>query len=312
LSIGHGGKHRMNAEVKKKYKNITQEAVSIYLKFCESCQSKQKSKNKGLVIKPMMFSEMNSRCQVDLIDMQSQGDGEFRFIMVYQDHLTKFVQLRPLKTKRAEEVAKHLIDIFCIFGAPMILQSDNGREFVNKIIEDLKEMWDTLKIVHGKPRHSQSQGSVERANQDIQNMLITWMKTNNCKSWSEGLRFVQLMKNRAYHDGIKRSPYMAMFGTDVKIGLSSSLLPAETVEKLTTEQELEEILQSVVSNYEQRENHSVSDKEVNCWQYIVVIPDLITSTFFLNRTVLYLIAVNHVAVLLVMNKHLFVVYVIKK
>jgi len=30
LSIGHGGKHRMNAEVKKKYKNITQEAVSIY------------------------------------------------------------------------------------------------------------------------------------------------------------------------------------------------------------------------------------------------------------------------------------------
>jgi len=138
------------------------------------------------------------------------------------------------------------------------------------------------------------------------------MKTNNCKSWSEGLRFVQLMKNRAYHDGIKRSPYMAMFGTDVKIGLSSSLLTAETVEKLTTEQELEEILQSVVANYEQRENHSVSNKEVNCWQYIVVIPDLITSTFFLNRTVLYLIAVNRVAVLLVMNKHLFMVYVIKK
>lgn len=60
----------------------------------------------------------------------------------------------------------------------MILQSDNGREFVNKIIEGLKEMWDTLKIVHGKPRHSQSQGSVEKANQDVQNMLITWMKTN--------------------------------------------------------------------------------------------------------------------------------------
>lgn len=126
-------------------------------------------------------------------------------------------------------------------------------------------MWDTLKIVIGKPRHSQSQGSVERENQDIQNMLITWMKTNNCKSRSEGLRFIQLMKNRAYHDGIKRSPYMAMFGTDVKIGLSSSLLPAEAVEKLTTEQELEEILQCVVSSYEQRDNHNVSDKEVNCW-----------------------------------------------
>lgn len=79
----------------------------------------------------MIFSEMNSRTQVDLIDMQSQADGEYRFIMVYQDHVTKFVQIKALKTKRAEEVAKHIIDIFCIFGAPMILQSDNGREFVN-------------------------------------------------------------------------------------------------------------------------------------------------------------------------------------
>lgn len=38
LSIGQGGKHRLNAEVKKKNKNITQEAVSIFLTFCESCQ----------------------------------------------------------------------------------------------------------------------------------------------------------------------------------------------------------------------------------------------------------------------------------
>jgi len=134
---------------------------------------KQKCKKNGLVPKPMIFSKMNSRDKVDLIDMQSQTDGEYRFIMVYQDHIIKFVRIRALKTKRAEEVAKHIIDIFCIFGAPMILQSDNGREFVNQIINDLKCMWDNLKIVHGKPRHSQSQGSVERANQDIQNILTT-------------------------------------------------------------------------------------------------------------------------------------------
>lgn len=104
----------------------------------------------------MVFSEMNSRCQVDLIDMQSQPDGKYKFIMVYKDHLTKSIQLRTLICKRAEEVAKNLLDIFCIFGAPSILQSDNGREFVNRIINDLKLMWSSLKIVHGKPRHSQS------------------------------------------------------------------------------------------------------------------------------------------------------------
>jgi len=34
----------------------------------------------------------------------------------------------------AEEVAYQLMDIFCMFGAPFILQSDIGREFANKLI----------------------------------------------------------------------------------------------------------------------------------------------------------------------------------
>ena len=122
--------------------------------------------------------------------------------MVYQDHLTKFVILNSLKSKTAEEVAQNLVNIFTLIGAPCVLQSDNGREFSNKIIESLKYLWPELKIVHGKPRHSQSQGSVERANQDIENMISTYMKDNKTSNWSKGLRFVQLMKNRAYHAGI--------------------------------------------------------------------------------------------------------------
>lgn len=181
---------------------------------------KQKSEKKGIVTNPMIFSELNSRCQIDLIDYQSQADGEYKFVLVYQDHLTKFCILKPLKTKRAEEVAHCLLDIFTLFGAPSVLQSDNGREFRNQTINSIKTMWPELNIIHGKLRHSQSQGSVERANQDIENMLITWMTDNNTTKWSEGLRFVQYMKNNAYHRGIGRSPYEAMFGCPPKIGIS--------------------------------------------------------------------------------------------
>jgi len=67
----------------------------------------------------------------------------------------------------AEEVAIQLMDIFCMFGAPVILQCDNRGEFANKIIQNLADMWPGMKLVHGKPRHSQSQGSVEISNQDI-------------------------------------------------------------------------------------------------------------------------------------------------
>lgn len=99
--------------------------------------------------------------------MQANSDNDYKFIMMYQDHLTKFVILRPLKFKRAEEVAYCLLDIFTFFGAPNILHSDNGREFVKAVITNLCSMWPEVKKVHRKARDSQSQGSVERANQII-------------------------------------------------------------------------------------------------------------------------------------------------
>jgi len=73
--------------------------------------------------------------------MQSQSFNEFKFIMNYQDHLTKFVQLRPLKSKRDEKIAFNLIDIYNTFGAPAILHSDNGREFLNTVLTELYVMW---------------------------------------------------------------------------------------------------------------------------------------------------------------------------
>ncbi|MGH0119928.1 UNVERIFIED_CONTAM: hypothetical protein FKN15_029191 [Acipenser sinensis] len=51
---------------------------------------------KGVVVKPILSCEYLSRGQVDLIDMQSMSRGNFKWIMVYQDHLAKFCILHPL------------------------------------------------------------------------------------------------------------------------------------------------------------------------------------------------------------------------
>ncbi|XP_064122493.1 KRAB-A domain-containing protein 2-like [Macrobrachium nipponense] len=73
-------------------------------------------------------NNLNSRGQVDLVDMQSSPQAQFKWIMVHQCHLTKFVILRPLTSKRVAEVAFQLLNIFLLFGAPAIFQSDNGSE----------------------------------------------------------------------------------------------------------------------------------------------------------------------------------------
>ena len=132
--------------------------------------------------------------------MQTQADCGFKFTVVYQDHITQFVLLRALQTKRTEEGAFQL-NIFLTFGAPCISHSDNGREFVNSVIKDVTTLWPELKLINGKPMHSQSQVSAERPNQDIENTVASWMQ-DNTTNWSNSVLFVQFMKNRALRSGI--------------------------------------------------------------------------------------------------------------
>ena len=83
-----------------------------------------------------------TRVQMDLIDMRSRPDqieGKiFKWILQLKDHFTKFCWAQPLQTKEASEVHFVVRNIFFNFGPPRILQSDNGREFVNDLMNSLQ------------------------------------------------------------------------------------------------------------------------------------------------------------------------------
>ena len=180
---------------------------------CMQCQKKKKQGQvKGNAVKPILSEDLLSQVQIDLIDMQSMAKGQYKWIFLYQDHFTKFCTLRALSSKTASEVALHLLDIFLTTGAPAILQSDNGAEFTAAVTTEVCKLWPELKIVHSKPRMPQSQGSIERANGDIKDMLICWMDDHNSTDWTTGITFVQFMKNSSHHTGIGMSPLKGMFG----------------------------------------------------------------------------------------------------
>ena len=96
----------------------------------------------------------------------------------------------------AERVAYQLFKIFMLFGVPQIVQSNNGSEFTAHLIDKLKLLWTDNLMVHGKPRHPQSQGSVERLNCDIKGILIAWLGDNHSKDWPNGLCLVKLELNQ--------------------------------------------------------------------------------------------------------------------
>ncbi len=186
----------MEHEASKFYHNVTRAIIEIFLKYSEQYQIKiRRAVNQGLVVKPIKSDAFNARVQIDLVDMQSLPCGDFKWVLNVQDHLTKFVHLRPLKKKCAKEVAWDLYKIFCT-GAPVILQSDNGKEFRNSLVTALKVLWPGLQIVHGRARRPQTQGSVERSNGDWQTDLACSMRENKTTDWVTGLPLIEHQKNR--------------------------------------------------------------------------------------------------------------------
>lgn len=136
--LDHGGRDKMEREAHQLFKNMIRSVIRDFIAGCENCELKSTNRKKGLVMKPMVHSRFNSREQLDLVDMQSQTDGDYRFIFTYQDHLINLIIPRPLRTETAKEVARVLLtDVLTVFGAPVVLRSDNGREFCNSFIESV-------------------------------------------------------------------------------------------------------------------------------------------------------------------------------
>ena len=88
-----------------------------------------------------------------------------------------------------------------------------------------------IKMVNGAPRHSQSQGSVERGNKDIEDLIFTWQKTNNSSKWAEALDQIQFMKNTRFHRGIGMTPYEAFLGMKPRMGLQNLNIDKEVTDK---------------------------------------------------------------------------------
>ena len=184
IDTGHCRRDKIMHEIKESYNGVTTDMVLIFLNLCKECATiKARKATTSIVVKPILSDNFDSRMQIDLIDMQSCKDADYCWILNAQNHFTKYCHLKPLKSKRAAEVAVRVFEIFIDFGAPLILQSDNGKEFVAEVINEFKILWPELKIVHGAPRKPSTQGSVERSNFDIERILGSWMRDNNSSRW---------------------------------------------------------------------------------------------------------------------------------
>ena len=64
------------------------------------------------------------------------------------DYFSKWTEAFPIKDKCADTVADVLVDkIILRFGMPLVIHSDQGREFENGLMKSFAPYWDALKHV---------------------------------------------------------------------------------------------------------------------------------------------------------------------
>ncbi len=157
-------------------------------------------------------SEPWSHIQIDTsVHLPESADG-MKVLLVVIDVFTGYIILRALPSNTMERVAKELWSIFALFGVPKIIQSDNGTEFVNQVIQSLTKL---INVDHRliTPYNPRCDGKVERSIGTIMS-VIKKMLNGTYQLWPMFVEFAQLTFNRRITQLTGSSPFALMFGRD--------------------------------------------------------------------------------------------------
>ena len=99
-----------------------------------------------------------------------------RYILVFSDYFTHWAEAYSVPNQEAATVAKVFVDQWiCQFGAPNVVNSDQGRNFESSLFQEICKSLD-IKKTQTTPYHPQSDGLVERLNCTILMMLSMYVQ----------------------------------------------------------------------------------------------------------------------------------------
>ena len=166
---------------------------------------------KNVVVKHIDSSIPKERYQADTVQLSKLVMSEdYKYLFTMVDHFTKYCGVVPLKNKTSLTVLRTLRKWITTHNIPMILQTDNGTEFKNKIINRFC-FEKNLQQIYGVPYNPLHQGAVEAFNRTVQNFL-TLAKYQLMDSYNleDSITDFLLYYNGRRHSTTKVAPYHTM------------------------------------------------------------------------------------------------------
>ncbi len=162
------------------------------------------------------------------------------YILVASDYFTRWVEAYAIPNQEATTVATKLIDeMFCRFGIPARLHSDQGRQFESEVVQEVCRVLHICKS-RTTPYHPQSDGLVERLNRTLLSMLATTVH-GNPGDWECHLPKLCMAYNTSEQPTTGYAPFSLMFGQKARIPLDvaytttapESTSPSQFAQQLT-------------------------------------------------------------------------------
>ena len=187
-----------------------------YCKKCDLCQRMgQPTEKDRMPFQPVLPLEPFQKWGLDFVGPFKPAAARTgnRYIIIATDYCTKWVEAKALRDNTAASTAKFLYEnIWCRFGCPIELVSDQGTHFINKLINELTNYY---AVVHKKstPYYPQANGLAESTNKTIQTILKKIVNENRT-DWDQKLNSALWAYRTSYKTSIKSTPFRMAFGLE--------------------------------------------------------------------------------------------------
>ncbi|PRP83716.1 hypothetical protein PROFUN_03871 [Planoprotostelium fungivorum] len=148
--------------------------------------------------------------QMDLADMQNSAEynDATNYLLTIIDVFSKYALAIPLQNKQGKTIAKALDYIFKIkinnkAYKPMILLSDNGKEFIAK---EVKQVCTDHGIHQLTSFPYTPLGIIERFNKTIKQKIAQYLSVYRTQRYIGALEFITENYNHSYHHTIRELP----------------------------------------------------------------------------------------------------------
>jgi transposase InsO family protein len=219
LLTGHDGIAKTKERLLQSYywPNMDSD-VTLHIQGCQRCQTRRvDNRPKPHLLTPLpQCSELNQRIHVDLYGPLKTSESGKKYVLVMTDAFSKYAEVIAVPNKEAPTVSLAIFNRWiCRFGCPLEIVSDGGKEFVNKISQELYKL---LKIKHSVTTayHPQCNAQVERFNQTVGKYLASFTDSSTL-DWELYLAPLAFSYNTSLHRTTKATPFALTFGQEARL-----------------------------------------------------------------------------------------------